>query len=129
MKGNIGVKCALGLAIALLAVGAQAQGGGASPATAAAVSAASMSGVSGATATHSATRAANRKLRKAVLLRLSRTKGLDVDRIVVVAKDGAISLEGYVPENSQIDLATSAARAVPGVTDVTNRLIVREEGL
>jgi hyperosmotically inducible periplasmic protein len=124
MKGNIGVKGALVLAIALLATGVEAQGGGASAGTAA-----SVGSVQGTKATNAANRAANRKLRKAVLLGLSRTKGLDVDRIVVVAKDGAISLEGYVPENSQIDLATSAARAVPGVTDVTNRLIVREEGL
>ena len=74
-------------------------------------------------------RAANRTLRKAVLRNLSRTKGLDVGRVVVVAKGGSILLEGYVPESNQIDLATSAAQAVPGVTSVTNRLIVRAKGL
>jgi hyperosmotically inducible protein len=74
-------------------------------------------------------RAENRKLRKAVLLALSKTRGLNVDRIVVVAKGGSILLEGYVPEANQIDLATSVAQGVPGVTAVSNTLIVQAIGL
>jgi hyperosmotically inducible protein len=74
-------------------------------------------------------RAANRKLRKAVLLALTKIKGLNVDRIVVVAKGGSILLEGYVTEINQIDLATSTARGVSGVTDITNKLVVRDVGL
>ena len=74
-------------------------------------------------------RAANRKLRKAVLLALSKTKGLNVDRIVVVAKGGSIFLEGYVTEVNQIDVATSVAQGVPGVTAVSNTLIVQAVGL
>ena len=105
------------LAVALVATSVQAQG--------------SDTGEVSASSAPSAKelRAANRTLRKAVLRALSRTKGLNVDRVVVVAKSGSILLEGYVPESNQIDLATSAAQAVPGVTAVTNRLIVRAAGL
>lgn len=74
-------------------------------------------------------RAANRQLRKAVLRSLTKTKGLDADRIVVVAKGRAIWLEGYVTQTDQIGLATAAAQGVPGVDTVNNRLIVRAEGL
>lgn len=74
-------------------------------------------------------RAANRQLRKAVLRSLTKTKGLNADRIVVVAKGGAIWLEGYVTQTDQIGLATSAAQGVPGVDSVNNRLIVKAEGL
>ncbi|WP_028220650.1 BON domain-containing protein [Paraburkholderia oxyphila] len=79
--------------------------------------------------TAKAIRAADRKLRKAVLRSLTRTKGLNADRIVVVAKGGLIWLEGYVNDTGQIQLATSAASGVTGVSTVNNRLIVRAEGL
>jgi hyperosmotically inducible protein len=117
MKGNKGVRYVLLLAVALAAASVQAQG--------------SDTGDFSASSAPSAkeVRAANRILRKAVLRTLSRTRGLNVDRVVVVAKGGSILREGYVPESNQIDLATSAAQAVPGVTMVTNRLIVRAEGL
>lgn len=117
MKGSKGVRYVLLLVVALAAIGVQAQGGDTGEVSAS--SAASTKEI----------RAANRQLRKAVLRTLSRTKGLNVDRVVVVAKSGSILLEGYVPESSQIDLATSAAQSVPGVTTVTNRLIVRAVGL
>jgi hyperosmotically inducible periplasmic protein len=74
-------------------------------------------------------RAANRQLRRAVLSSLTKTKGLNADRIVVVAKGRVIWLEGYVTQTDQIGLATSAAQGVPGVDTVNNRLIVRAEGL
>jgi hyperosmotically inducible periplasmic protein len=112
MKKFKGVQCVLCLAASLAAASVQAQGSDAGEAS-----------VSSAPSANEI-RAANRVLRKAVLRSLSRTKGLNVDRVVVVAKGGSILLEGYVPESSQIDLATSAAQAVPGVTEVTNRLIV-----
>jgi osmotically-inducible protein OsmY len=117
MKGYKRVRYTLLLAVALAATSVQAQGS-------------DTGGVSASSASSAKEiRAANRLLRKAVLRTLSRTRGLNVDRVVVVAKGGSILLEGYVPESNQIDLATSAAQAVPGVTMVTNRLIVRAEGL
>ncbi|WP_028219284.1 BON domain-containing protein [Paraburkholderia oxyphila] len=74
-------------------------------------------------------RAADRKLRKAVLRSLTKAKGLNANRIVVMANGGVIWLEGYVPETDQIALATSVAQGVVGVDTVNNRLIVRAEGL
>jgi hyperosmotically inducible periplasmic protein len=117
MKGNKRGRYVLLLAVVLAAASFQAQG--------------SETGEASASSTLSTkdNRAANRLLRKAVLRTLSRTKGLNIDRVVVVANGGSILLEGYVPESNQIDLATSAAQAVSGVTTVTNRLIVRAEGL
>jgi len=117
MNRNKRVQTVLCLAITLAAASVQAQGSDAGkPSVSSAPSAKEL-------------RAADRILRKAVLRSLSRTKGLNVDRVVVVAKAGSILLEGYVPDSNQIDLATSVAEAVPGVTTVTNGLIVRAEGL
>jgi hyperosmotically inducible protein len=117
MKGNAGLRYVILLVVVLAAASVQAQGGDTGEVSASSAPIAKE------------IRAANRLLRKAVLRTLSRTRGLNVDRVVVVAKGGSILLEGYVPESNQIDLATSAAQAVPGVTTVTNRLIVRAEGL
>jgi hyperosmotically inducible protein len=93
---------------------AQASSGAAAPA-------ASISTASSARAI----RAENRKLRGAVLFRLSRTKGLVADGIVVIAKGGVVTLEGYVPDAGQIDLATSVAKLVNGVSEVRNSLILQ----
>jgi len=117
MKANKGVQYVLLLALGLAAASAQAQGGNTGEVSASSAPSAKE------------IRVANGLLRKAVLRTLSRTKGLNVDRVVVVAQGGSILLEGYVPESNQVDLAASAAQAVPGVTTVTNRLIVRTEGL
>lgn len=67
-------------------------------------------------------RAADRALQKNVLRALSRTKGLRVATITVRARDGAVILEGTVPEESQVGLATQSAQKVQGVTSVTNAL-------
>ncbi|MBP0593296.1 BON domain-containing protein [Paraburkholderia sp. LEh10] len=120
MRGKTLLTYAVGVNLLLGAATVHAQGG-ASGALASESSA-------GRVQTAKEIRAENRKLGKAVLRSLSKTKGLNVDRIVVVAKGGSVSLEGYVPELSQVDLATSVARDVPGVVDVRNLLIVRAEG-
>ncbi|MFP3434790.1 BON domain-containing protein [Paraburkholderia sp. SIMBA_061] len=46
----------------------------------------------------------------------------------VLAKSGTVRLAGTVPDVSQIDLAQQRARQVPGVTEVSNRLILGSEG-
>ena len=71
-----------------------------------------------------ATKAANRALQKSVLHTLSKTKGLRVSNITIVARSGVVTLEGSVPEESQVELATRAAQSVPGVTEVKNALIL-----
>ena len=75
-----------------------------------------------------AIRTVNRKLRRAVLLSLSRTNGLLADGIVVIAKGGVVMLTAYVPDAGQIGLATSAGKLVNGVSEVHNSLTVQANG-
>jgi hyperosmotically inducible periplasmic protein len=53
---------------------------------------------------------------------LSKTKGLRAMGITVRARNGAVTLEGWVPEQAQIELAAKAAQGVSGVTSVDNAL-------
>ncbi|MFM0071613.1 BON domain-containing protein [Paraburkholderia sediminicola] len=69
-----------------------------------------------------ALKAADRALQKNVIRALSRTKGLRAATITVRARSGVVTLEGTVPEQSQVGLATQAAEGVEGVTSVTNAL-------
>jgi hyperosmotically inducible protein len=88
---------------------------------------------SGAAATTSApsakmTKQENRKLGRQVRIALSKSKeGIDVSKIDVRARGGAVTLSGTVPDQSQIDAATAAAKSVPGVTSVSNKLSVKEQ--
>lgn len=67
-------------------------------------------------------KSADRALRRRVLNALAKSKGLRASGITVRAKDGAVMLEGWVPEEAQIDQATRVAQAVPGVSAVKNTL-------
>lgn len=69
-------------------------------------------------------RAADRALQRSVRRALARTRGLDVVNISVRARSGAVVLEGSVPEQSQIDLATHTAQGVAGVDSVKNALVI-----
>ena len=73
-------------------------------------------------------RAQNRQTAYAVRKALVRTKGLSVSDISVVAKGGAVSLLGTVPDNSQAALAGTTAAAIPHVQSVSNYLTVRYPG-
>jgi hyperosmotically inducible periplasmic protein len=75
-----------------------------------------------------ATKASNRALQRSVRKALSKTKGLSVTNITVRARSGAVTLEGSVPEQPQVDLATQAAQGVAGVTSVKNALTIRAIG-
>lgn len=75
-----------------------------------------------------AIRKADRLLAKQVRQALVHVKGLDSGRVVVVARSGAVTLGGSVPEAGQIDLAIAAAKGVRGVVDVTNGLSVKAAG-
>ncbi|KVE24329.1 phospholipid-binding protein [Burkholderia singularis] len=71
-------------------------------------------------------RHANRKLGYAVRKAISKANGVDVSNITVRSKGGgAVTLEGSVPDASQIDKAVAAAKSVAGVTSVTNKLSVQ----
>jgi hyperosmotically inducible periplasmic protein len=65
---------------------------------------------------------ANRALKRQIVRELTRTKGLQSSAITVRVNGGAVVLEGTVPEQSQMDLATRAAQGVAGVTSVKNAL-------
>jgi hyperosmotically inducible protein len=67
-------------------------------------------------------RTANHRLALAVRHALSRTKGLDVARVVVLARSGKISLTGSVSSQDQVDKAADVAKNVPGVISVNNQL-------
>ncbi|WP_250468195.1 BON domain-containing protein [Caballeronia sp. GAFFF2] len=77
---------------------------------------------SNAKASKAASKAADRALQKSVLRALSKTRGLRVASITVRASEGAVILEGTVPEEAQIGLATQVAEGVEGVKSVKNAL-------
>ncbi|MEM5388741.1 BON domain-containing protein [Paraburkholderia phymatum] len=82
------------------------------------------------TTTKKAVRAANRVFSKTVHKALSKTKGLDATSITVFgdAKTGHVTLAGHTEEEQQNDLAVDAAQKVEGVTSVSSKLTVRQEG-
>ena len=67
-------------------------------------------------------RAADRALRRRVLTALGKAKGLRPSGITVRATAGDVLLEGWVPEEAQIDQATRVAQSVQGVKSVRNTL-------
>jgi osmotically-inducible protein OsmY len=120
MKSNHVARCIGGVLIALMAFGANAQGGGATASTPAASAAPGES--------KSAARAANRQLEKKVRRALAHMKGLNASGIAVRARDGAVTLQGWVPEQSQLQLALRTAQGVPGVVSVNDQLTIRPVG-
>ncbi|MBP0595471.1 BON domain-containing protein [Paraburkholderia sp. LEh10] len=71
-------------------------------------------------------RKANRALRRTVYAAIVKHKEINAGDISVVAKSGAVTLDGTVVDASQIDKVAEIARGVPGVTSVTNRLTVQK---
>jgi osmotically-inducible protein OsmY len=69
-----------------------------------------------------AERAANRALAKKVRVALTHTQGLDVSNLSVLARKGAVTLAGTVPDDQQIVLAEAVAQGVDGVSSVKNNL-------
>jgi hyperosmotically inducible protein len=120
MKAFQAIKMVGGALIVLASVNAYAQSSdAAAPAAPTAASPAPS-----AKSVKKADRAMGSKVRNA----LSKTKGLSVANITVRARGGAVTLAGTVPEQPQVDLATQAAQAVPGVTSVKNALSIRPVG-
>ena len=70
---------------------------------------------------------ANRKLGYAVRKAITKAGGIDVANIVVRSKGGAITLEGTVPDQAQIDKAEVGAKGVQGVRSVSNKLRVQQQ--
>lgn len=70
-------------------------------------------------------RKANRALSRKVYAALAKHKEIDAGSISIVARNGAVTLNGTVTEASQIDTVAEVAKTVPGVKSVTNRLSVQ----
>jgi hyperosmotically inducible protein len=77
---------------------------------------------------YKAAKAANRALAKKVRDTLVKDTGVNATNMTVRAHDGAIVLQGSVPEQSQSDRATEVAKSVAGVKSVKNALSVHPAG-
>jgi hyperosmotically inducible periplasmic protein len=115
MKAIQAIKLAGGALIVAVSVSAWAQASDTGTATAPAMS-------------QPSSKQANRALQKKVRSALAKAKGVTAANISVRARDGAVVLEGTVPEQSQIDKATQVAQGVAGVTSVKNALTIKEPG-
>jgi hyperosmotically inducible protein len=74
------------------------------------------------------TRAQNRLLQKNVWHALTKAKKLNSSAIIVETRGGVVTLDGTVPSDEEIQLATDAAGSVSGVSTVKNNLTTREAG-
>ncbi len=74
------------------------------------------------------TRTADRKLATAVRKALAKSGDVSLSHVAVLARSGAVTLAGTVPDTAQIDLATRQAQGVAGVTSVKNNLTLQAEG-
>ena len=79
-------------------------------------------------ATSQSSKQANHALEKKVRAALVHAKDIKTENILVRARGGAVTLEGTVPDASQIDMATQVAQGVAGVTSVKNALTIKEPG-
>jgi hyperosmotically inducible periplasmic protein len=123
MKKIKRLRIAVGAFVVAASVNAWAQNGAASSAPA------SMSGASAMVASGAAApqtgKQANRALRRKVYAAISKHKEISAGNISVVAKDGAVTLNGTVTDGAQIDKVAEIAKGVPGVTSATNKLTVQ----
>jgi len=108
--------------LALTSAGARAQPG--ASAASAALNATAIAASGGTTAKD--TRAANRALRRQIYAAIAKHKDISAGDISVVAKGGAVTLNGTVVDASQIDKVAEIAQGVPGVVTVTNKLTVKK---
>ena len=120
MKSIHAFKMAVGVLTVAAAMTAWSQASAPASATATASSASSGSAapVTG--------RKANRALRRQVYSAIVKQKDISAGNISVIAKDGAVTLNGTVTDASQVDRVAEIAKGVPGVTSVTNKLTVQK---
>ncbi|MBZ5795683.1 BON domain-containing protein [Burkholderia contaminans] len=72
------------------------------------------------------TRKANRALRRKVYAAIGKHKKISAGNISIVARGGAVTLSGTVTDAAQVNEVAQIAKGVPGVTSVTNKLIVQK---
>jgi osmotically-inducible protein OsmY len=75
-----------------------------------------------------ATKKTDRKLGLDVRKALSKVQGFDVSKVYVRARGGAVTLTGTVPDGAMIAQAEEAAKGVPGVKSVSNKITLGTQG-
>ena len=117
----------LGLAVATLFVAmsmtTSCQAGEAASTPSSAQGASTMAGSGAAAPTG---RKADRALRRKVYAAIGKYKEISAGDISVIAKDGAVTLNGTVTEAAQIGNVEAITRRVSGVMSVTNKLTVKK---
>jgi hyperosmotically inducible protein len=80
--------------------------------------------------TKKSVRAANRAFSKTIQKAIFKTRGLEQATISVFgnAKTGHVTLAGQIMSEDQDGLAVDAAKQVQGVTSVSSKLTLREQG-
>ena len=116
----MGVAASVAAMLARAPVGVWAQGS-----ETAGASAAPAAPAAPAASTAKEVRKANRALSRKVYAALAKHKEIEAGSISIVARDGAVTLNGTVTDASQIDTVAAIAKTVPGVKSVTNRLSVQ----
>lgn len=71
-------------------------------------------------------RKANQALRRQVYAAIGKHKQISAGNISIVARGGVVTLSGTVTDASQVNEVAEIAKGVPGVTSVTNKLIVQK---
>jgi len=71
-------------------------------------------------------RKADRALRRRVYAAIGKDKEIRAGDISVIAKDGAVTLNGTVTDAAQIGKVEAIAKGVSGVTSVTNKLTLKK---
>ena len=71
-------------------------------------------------------RKADRALRRQVYAAIGKHKEISAGNISVVARGGAVTLNGTVTDASQVNEVAEIAKGIPGVTSVTNKLTVQK---
>ena len=120
MKPTSALPLAIGAVLIALSINARAQGEAAASAPFA-----SASGASGASAPATGKKA-DRALRRKVYAAVAKRKEINAGNISVTAKKGAVALNGTVPDANQSSMVEEIAKGVPGVTSVTNKLVVQK---
>lgn len=120
MKSISACRLAFGGIVIALSINAWAQGGATASAPAASAPAAS-----GASAPATGKKA-DRALRRKIYAAIGKNKEIKAGSISVTAKNGAVTLNGSVPDADQIPKVAEIAGGVPGVISVTNKLVVQK---
>jgi hyperosmotically inducible periplasmic protein len=116
---------ALAMATLILAASGSAWSQSGQPASAAAGMAAASAAEASAASPANA-RKANRALRRQVYAAIGKHKEISAGNISVIARNGAVTLNGSVTDASQVNQVAEIAKSVPGVTSVTNKLTVQK---